>query len=73
MAVVGLDLVIGLSIAKFFPAWSKLWNSAFKMLNFQNIQQLISLSMHLNKTIIRSELNFLPKHFFSNIYYSKQY
>jgi len=53
-------------IANFFPTRFKLWNGVLKMLNFQGIQKLISLHMHLNKTIIEYELSFLPKHFFNN-------
>ena len=30
----------------FFQTRFKLWNSVFKMLNFQNIEKLISLHMH---------------------------
>ena len=35
-------------IANFFQTRFKLWNSVFKMLNFQNIEKLISLHMYLN-------------------------
>ena len=37
-----------IEIANFFQTRFKLWSSVFKLLNFQNIEKLISLHMHFN-------------------------